>query len=264
MNHDFIATHDVIARYATNRLTADEEREFEAHLVDCSQCTGGVEAELALRQGLGGLASERVTAPVVAAGARRWTSGPWLQVAAALLLVIAGGLGVWLALTRSALNMVQQQREQQEQRAQEATETVAALTARVADLESRVGARPEPAAAGGILTNALLPATVLALTTVRGGNDAIDTFTLDRAERAPLVVLTVDVPPGEYSCTLKDGGGRDVWSGGRFRPSAQDQMVVAVERSLLADGRYTLEVHRLETGGQASLAARVSFQIASK
>ena len=40
MNHDFIAAHDVIARYVADRLAAEEEREFEAHLVDCAQCTG--------------------------------------------------------------------------------------------------------------------------------------------------------------------------------------------------------------------------------
>jgi hypothetical protein len=41
-------------------------------------------------------------------------------------------------------------------------------------------------------------------------------------------------------------------------------MAVAVERSVLADGRYTLEVHRRDADGQATLAARYPFQISSR
>jgi hypothetical protein len=106
---------------------------------------------------------------------------------------------------------------------------------------------------------------VFALTAVRSGDaGAIDTLTLDREQIARLVVLTVDVPPGEYAVTLKDHGGREVWSGGRFRPSPQDVMAIAIERSVLADGRYTLEVHRHETAGRTTLAARYPFQISSR
>ena len=132
---------------------------------------------------------------------------------------------------------------------------------------SRLGSAersPERVGAGRALTDRLLPTTVFALTAVRGGAGAIDTFTLDRGQLAPLVVLTVDIPPGEYAVTLKDGGGREVWSGGRFRPSSQDVMAVAVERSVLADGRYTLEVHRRDAAGQTTLAARYPFQISSR
>jgi hypothetical protein len=41
-------------------------------------------------------------------------------------------------------------------------------------------------------------------------------------------------------------------------------MAVAVERSVLADGRYTLEVHRRDAAGQTTLAARYPFQISSR
>ena len=47
MNHDFIAAHDVSARYVADRLAPEEERDFEAHLIDCAQCTDEVEQELA-------------------------------------------------------------------------------------------------------------------------------------------------------------------------------------------------------------------------
>jgi hypothetical protein len=76
-------------------------------------------------------------------------------------------------------------------------------------------------------------------------------------------VLTVDVPPGEYAVTLKDRSGREVWTGGRFRPSSQDVMAIAVERPLLVDGRYILEVYRRGAAGH-TLAARFPFQVSSR
>lgn len=253
MSHDFIAAHDVIARYAADRLSADEAREFEAHLVDCPQCAGEVEQELALGDGLRAVATERPATPQQAVPVRRWSSSGWLQAAAAVLVAVAVGLALSLTRTTSALNTAMKERDEQQRRAVEAVGTAQGLEQRIASLEARVSkGSPDP----------LLPTTVFALTAVRGGG-AIDTFTFGPGQPA-IVVLTVDVPAGEYAVTLKDGGGREVWSGGRFRPSSQDVMAVAVERSVLADGRYTLEVHRRESAGQTTLAARYPFQISSR
>jgi hypothetical protein len=250
MNHDLIAARDLIARYVANRLSAEEEQEFEAHLVDCAQCTAEVEQELALRDGLVAAAAERSTAPRPAAPVRR---GVWmLRAAAAVLVIVAGGLALSLARTTSELNVAVNQREEQQRH--------------IADLEARVSkGSPEREGVRPPSADPLLPTTVFALTAVRGGGaGAIDTFTLDPDQPAPFVVLTFDVPPGEYAVTLKDRGDREVWSGGRFRPSSQDVVAVAVERSVLADGRYTLEVHGRDAAGQAMLAARYRFQISSR
>jgi hypothetical protein len=194
------------------------------------------------------------------------SSGLWLPAAAAVLLVVGTGLAFSLARTTSALNTALAGREEQQRRADEADRTAQGLERRIADLEARVSQRsPERDGARQASTDSLVPTTVFALTAVRGGGTgAIDTFTLGRDQREPLVVLTVDVPPGEYAVTLKDRGGREVWSGGRFRPSSQDVMAIAVERSVLADGRYTLEVHRRDAAGRATLAARYPFQISSR
>jgi hypothetical protein len=169
-----------------------------------------------------------------------------------------------LARTTSALNAALTGREEQQQRADEAARTAQGLQRRLNDLEAR-SERPSEPGVSRSSADALVPTMVFALTAVRGGAvGAIETFTLDPDQPAPIVVLTVDVPPGEYAVTLKDGAGRDVWTGGRFRPSSQDVMAVAVERSVLAAGRYTLEVHRRDAVGQATLAARYPFQISSR
>jgi anti-sigma factor RsiW len=271
MNHDFIATNDVIARYVADRLAVEDEQAFEAHLVDCAKCSGEVEQELALRAGLGAAAVERATRPRAAVPPQQkaapppgwWTRGIWLQAAAAVLVVVGLGLAFSLARTTAALNSALNERAEQQLRADDAARTAQALEQRITDLEARVNKRSSEPGAVRTPTDPVVPAAVFALTAVRGGDaGAIDTFTLDRGQMGQ-VVLTVDIPPGEYAVRLIDGTGREVWTGGRFRPSAQDVMAIAVERRVLSDGRYTLDVHGADAAGQAPVA-RYRFQVSSR
>jgi hypothetical protein len=39
MDHHYIDEHSIAARYIDNRLTRDELAAFEAHMVDCQECT---------------------------------------------------------------------------------------------------------------------------------------------------------------------------------------------------------------------------------
>ena len=52
MNHEYVDEHEIAARYVSRTLSADEEREFEAHLVDCPRCIDDVQFGEALRTGL--------------------------------------------------------------------------------------------------------------------------------------------------------------------------------------------------------------------
>ncbi len=42
MDHRYIDTHSVAGRYLDHELSADQRAEFEAHLVDCQECTDRV------------------------------------------------------------------------------------------------------------------------------------------------------------------------------------------------------------------------------
>jgi anti-sigma factor RsiW len=42
MDHRYIDEHSVAGRYLDHELTADQRAEFEAHLVDCQECTDRV------------------------------------------------------------------------------------------------------------------------------------------------------------------------------------------------------------------------------
>jgi hypothetical protein len=262
MNHDSIAAADVIPRYVAHRLSPDEEQAFEAHLVDCPDCCEQVERELGFRDGLAAAAAERTAALPAAAPSRgesRVRLWP-LMAAATVLLAVAAGLAFSLSRTSAALTDALAQNQEHERRADEAAREAQALERRVADLETRLR-QPPPASATD--RAALLPTTVFALAAVRGGGDearSVNRFTFDRRQRAAVVVLTVDLPPGAYALTLRDRGGRAIWSGGPFSPSSQDVLAVAVERSLLADGQYTLDVERPGAGQPT----RFPFEVRSR
>jgi len=42
MDHRYIDEHSVAGRYLEHQLTAEQRAEFEAHLVDCQECTDRV------------------------------------------------------------------------------------------------------------------------------------------------------------------------------------------------------------------------------
>lgn len=63
MDHKYINEVDLVERYLTGRLTAEEIAEFEAHFVDCMECVGQLNATKGLMVGLRVIASEQVPEP---------------------------------------------------------------------------------------------------------------------------------------------------------------------------------------------------------
>src|SRR5262249_44202688 len=89
MTHADAEAYDVTARYARGRLTADEERDFEAHLLECPKCLEDVECEIGLRDGLRVVANESATALSKTSRQTPWRApvmSPYLAMAAAILL----------------------------------------------------------------------------------------------------------------------------------------------------------------------------------
>src|SRR5262245_16621700 len=111
MNHADIEAHDIAARYAAGRLALDEERDFEAHLVDCQRCAAEVESELGLRDGFhavaAGLPSKRLSTPA---------PPRWLQLAAVLFLAAAIVLASMLMRSSGRQQALRADAEQQRDR----------------------------------------------------------------------------------------------------------------------------------------------------
>jgi hypothetical protein len=260
MNHDEIAAQDVIARYVTDRLPPDDEREFEAHLVECAQCVDAVEEHLELRAGLRAAAAESMAGDRTGSRPAAMTRIGWLAAAAALLLAASVALAAMLIGTRAELRDARAGRQEQQQLAEQARTAAAVAERRARELEGRPQTSTAPAPP-------VSSAIVFALTAVRGGGDAPSVNRMTVPADARLIVLTVDVPPvgsaTEYTVALQDQTGREIWSGGGFTPSTSDVLSVALEHVLLPDGRYTVAVSH-DAAGRAESIGRYPLEIASR
>jgi anti-sigma factor RsiW len=55
MKHDYIVDNDVIGRYRSGQLSAEEVAAFEVHLIECDECCALLDADVALERGLRGI-----------------------------------------------------------------------------------------------------------------------------------------------------------------------------------------------------------------
>jgi Putative zinc-finger len=265
MNHDHIEAHDVSSRYVAGKLTDDEERDFEAHLVDCQPCIDAVESEMSLRDGLRLVGADRAPQPSVPPASAAAPAYLFLKIAAAVLLAASIGLGAWLSRSTAELAVARGERDTQQHRARQAEQSAKALEQRLADAATPAkDARPAPR------EEQVLPAVVFALTTVRGASSAdsapVNRFRIDGNAR--LAVFSLEVPPatgsGEYVVSLKDRAARVLWSGGPFPPSSSDSLAVAIDRALLPDGDYILELSRRSPAGRLTPIGHYTFRIAAR
>jgi anti-sigma factor RsiW len=264
MDHDYIEAHDVSSRYVTGRLPDGEEREFEAHLVDCQRCIDAVEAEMSLREGLRIVGSESAPQPaarVVTLTSRATTAYRFLQAAAAILLVVSVGLGAWLSRTRVELSVARGARAELERRAEQAEQSARTLEKRLAEVTAPANAAPTIAR-----TEPVVPAAVFALTTVRGSSSAganpVNRIRIDGNPK--VVVFSLEIPSvpgaGDYEVSLKDQAGRLLWSG-TLTSSPSDTVSVAVDPALLPAGDYVLELSRRSASGSSTLIGRYVFRV---
>jgi len=250
MDHDYIEAHDVSSRYVTGRLPDGEERDFEAHLVDCQRCIDAVEAEMSLRDGLRTVGSESAPQPfvrVVPPTSKATTAYRLVQAAAAVLLAVSVGLGAWLSRSRVELGAARGARAELERRAEQAEQSARTLEKRLAEVSAPANAAPTIAR-----TEPVVPAAVFALTTVRGSSAGANPVNRIRIDGNPkVVVFSLEIPtvPGAGDCevSLKDRAGRLLWSG-TLTSSPSDALGVAVDRALLPAGDYVLEVSRRSAG----------------
>jgi hypothetical protein len=106
MDHRYIDEHSVANRYLNHQLTANQRAEFEAHLVDCQECTDRVLlAEMFHSRNGHKPADARWHEKALKAPLRvRFVSlfTPWqlfliLAGAAMLLVLVTSGLLLWLS-----------------------------------------------------------------------------------------------------------------------------------------------------------------------
>jgi hypothetical protein len=266
MNHGYISAHDLPARYAAGRLAADEEREFEAHLVDCAECADVVRAEIGLREGLRAVAAERDAANAAAAAALQSPSHArrppmwFVPAAAAALVVLSVALGAIVLRSSRALQTARVERESLERRAGRAEASAAELVTELAALQQQATQPPAPSAP-------VSPVAVFALSIVRSAPAADAPINRIAPERGSgLVVLSLELaatppPAGGYIVTLKGSDGGIQWSGDGFRPSSHDTIDVAIERRMLTPGDHVIELSERDRAGRVVPVTRYPFRV---
>jgi len=267
MSHVYIDAHDIRARYVTRRLLADEERQFEAHLVQCPECQDSVQIELDLRDGLRDVST---TDGPGAVGGRRMSSvvasGPaaLLATAAAILLAVAALLTVNLVRVTGQLGAATAEVDKARRDADQSARSAAAALERLA--AAQLGSTSPTEASdnrGGLVA-------VFALSTSRSasGDDAPPNL-VRIGGASKWVVLTVDLAPhGEsarFLTTLREeSSGAVAWSGGPFEASPPETLSVALDAHLLHAGNYVLSLDRRTSDGTTAAAGRYRFRVAAR
>ncbi len=235
MSHEEISARDLVDRYVTGKLSAEESARFEAHFVDCTACLDQLETAERFRAALKNVAA----APAPAAPAPR----PWItwQVAAALLVAL--GASLFFAVRQPAA-----ERELERARA----------TAQ--EWQRRYLAVRPPEAAPMVMST-------FYLTIPRGpdtkGSEPVNRVTVDAATRWVALSLEGEHDAVGIRVTVTDAEGRNVWQQSESRGTARTALSVVMPRQTLHRGDYSLTLETL-SGGRYEPAGRYRFRVVER
>jgi hypothetical protein len=261
MEHAYVAEHDVTFRYVMRKLSDEEARAFEEHLVDCPRCLDDVEEVQSLHRGLHRSAADRLASagplPAAATHDRRAPSVrtvmTWLA-AAAVVVVSAGTFG-YLRL-RQQVNAAEQRAGESDRAYQSAREAAARAQGALRD-----AAASRPAIA---LPQAI---AVLDLDIVRGAEAASKVQAVSVPAQTELVVITLEVGnTSEYSryrVTLRNERGATVWERDDVRPASAATVAAAVPANLIGAGSFTVLLQGIGSDGRVAGGVQYPFRIAA-
>ncbi len=236
MDHEYIASHEIVEHYVTGRLPEDEAERLEDHLLECRACQDEVETIRDLRRGLEEAAAtgkwERMAAPAV----------PWWKKFAipapawALAGVLIAALPAFLVLRSEDLR-------------------IARLSASNDSLQRGAAANKAREAMG---------VPLLSLSLSRGAGDgAVPTVRLSAAQTA--LVLAIDYVPDPlvkvYHATLEGPGNKKIVVPDPLTAVAPDVLGIEFQRSVLTSGRYTLVLTGVDASGRSATLGRFGFEI---
>jgi hypothetical protein len=284
MTHAYIDEHDLVSRYAMNKLSAEEQADFEAHLIDCVECLDRLDQATALRDGLRKVAaSDAVPSVAVRAGAvlpyappadaaigpvrpaRRAARQGWvwslpLGLAAAAVLLIAAVAGVaTIVPMRRQLARVTTAAAEWQRRYDEAGRTAGALQERLAAAERELAQRP-PAPA----IEASVPVFALGIVRSGGGSPPAQ---ISIPASAPLVVLSMELPGAtgflQYRAVLTNAAGQPVWRADQLRPTSPETLGIGLSARLMPPADYLLTLQGIGRQGRTVPLSHYRFRVTS-
>lgn len=240
MEHSYIDDSDLVDRYLTRKLGAEERIAFEEHFLDCRQCLAQLKFAEALRDGIRTFAAD--AAPLPEAQVRppfyRWFAGAWWRP---LVPAAAGLLVVLLPVSL----LLRQYREE-----------VARVEVASADLRTKYTALRQQ------LEGAQRGAAVFILSETRSVEpEALQKVPIPRTPQWMVLIFERDVSQfRSYRATLLNKVGRTVWQSDPIEPLSPDAIGISFSSSLLIPGDYTIRLEGLDAGGQPRSPAALSFR----
>jgi putative zinc finger protein len=276
MTHAYIDEHDLVSRYAMNKMSAEEQAAFEAHLIDCVECLDHLDQTTALRDGLRKVAAADAVpldaaradaAPANAAlGPRRpvrpAARGGWslpLELAAAAVLIAAVAGVATIVPMRRQLTRATTAAADWQRRYDEAGRSAGALQDRLAAAERELAQRP---AAPSI--EASVP--VFGLSIVRS-SEGSPPAQISIPASAPFVVLSVELPGASgfplYRAVLTNAAGQTVWSAEQLRPTSPEALGIALSARLIPPGDYVLTLEGVGRQGRTVPLSHYRIRVTS-
>lgn len=224
MDRQYIRDHQVVERYLTGTLTADEEQAFEEAYLGDAEILDELQAAERLREGVKDLnAAGRLGRPRAPAPWRRWVASPQYAAAASVLLAVT--LGFSMMLYRENIDL--------RENGVSSTSTVTRLVELGPVRGGNVTGIPAPEQ--DEWTVLLLDAGIAAYDTYRavltrqGDGRSEQIWSRDDLEPQLGGAILVGVPgrvlrPGAYEARIE--GRMDDWSADRFEEIARTRLTV--------------------------------------
>jgi hypothetical protein len=266
LDHTYIEEQQIVDRYVTGKLPAEEAERFEEHYLGCPECLDRLDLAESMQRGFKRAAGEDAAR---AAAARQLAFVAWLarlprsrQMAVlAMAVLVVGLLPAGLALREIG----RRDRELTQERQRTATgsgKLRAELAASQRDLARERQAR---ASAVEQLAQARQPqgnVPILFLDAERGGGGPSARLRLPSKPGWIVIVLPIEsIHQPSYQAILRDAKGREIWRGGDLRLDERDSLSLSLPSTLLAPGDYTLAVGGLAPGRKPVAAGRFAFGV---
>lgn len=291
MEHKYIDEFDLVERFLTGRLAAEESAEFAEHFVACAECLDRLETTKAFIEGLRTIVSDQVTEPhryhsrgLLRRLAIAMPRKPFAVAASIVVLVALLGLIIYFQLNRSRIEAYQaksaaaqwQNRYEEEHQSSSLAdkkhqESERELSGQVAQLRGQLEDERKQKLTDlgtehrGPIRPEINPG-ILVLNSVRGrapSPDSTNELTLPRSAESFMISLRLEGEGGykDYRMTIFDDHSHLVWKHSGLKPNNRNSLWVRFPSSLFRRSDYLLTVEGVAADGQMSVVGEYSFRV---
>ena len=288
MDHKYIEEFDLVDRYLTGRLTADETAQFEEHFVSCNKCSEELWTTEDFIEGLRREPSYRSAVRRSRLG--RWIPSlpilpGWVSLATTVLLIVTfvGAVAFFyrLRLSRIETDQAKSEVSKQELRLEEERqaaslaeskhqETERELTEQLAQLQSQLqNERNQDYTNSVTQSGASRPKVNLAILTLRTpragetpsgtANDLI----LSPTDSSFFLSIGLEGKPAykEYRITILNDQNRLVCNARGLRPDRYNSLTAEFNSKTFGDGGYLLALEGVSADGRPKVVGDYPFRV---